>query len=163
MGGAVDGRGNTSPPTEFNIGADPEAAKIVFRVAADIPQGVWLIPWETSLTETISFSVWEKIIEGDRATARFVQKMTVYLKQVMGRGDYPGLIWPDPLAAAVALSSDIISEQEHRFVDVEIGSGLARGQTIVDYRPKSEIPPNVWIVRGVDKQKFQNLLRLAVQ
>ncbi len=163
MGGAVDGRGNTTAPTEFNIGVDPEAAKIVFDVCREVPGGTWLVPWETSLTEAISFADWDEIIRGNHPVAQFLQQMTVHLKQVMAALEFPVSIWPDPLAAAVALSPKIISEQEFRFVDVEIGSGLARGQTIVDYRNSSDTSPNMRIVRNVDRQKFKQLLQLAAQ
>ena len=163
MGGAVDGRGNTTAATEFNIGVDPEAAKIVLAAGCDIPGGTWLIPWETSLAEAISFETWDRMIEGDRPVARFMQQMTVHLKQVLVASGYSGTIWPDPLAAAVALFPDIVSNAEPRFVDVEIGAGLARGQTIVDYRTNSYARPNVKIVRAVDRGRFGELLQLAAQ
>ena len=163
MGGAVDGRGNTTVPTEFNIGVDPEAAKIVFDVCREVPGGTWLVPWETSLTEAISFADWDGIIEGNCPVAQFLQQMTVHIKQVMAALEFPVSIWPDPLAAAVALSPKIVSDEELRFVDVEIGSGLARGQTIVDYRGGSDTSPNARIVRGIDRRKFKELLQLAAQ
>lgn len=163
MGGAVNGRGNTTAPTEFNIGVDPEAAKIVFDVCHEVPAGTWLLPWETSLTEAISFADWDEIIRGSHPVAQFLQRMTIHLKQVMAALEFPVSIWPDPLAAAVALSPEIVSDQEFRFVDVEISSGLARGQTIVDYRNSSATSPNVRIVRNVDRQNFKQLLQLAAQ
>jgi purine nucleosidase len=163
MGGAVDGRGNTTAPTEFNIGVDPEAAKIVFNVCHEVPGGTWLVPWETSLTEAISFADWDGNIEGNCPVAQFLQQMTVHIKQVMAAVEFPVSIWPDPLAAAVALSPEIVSDEELRFVDVEIGSGLARGQTIVDYRSGNDTSPNARIVRGVDRRKFKELLQLAAQ
>ena len=67
-----------------------------------------------------------------------------------------------PLAAAVALSPEIITQQEERLVEVELGSGLARGQTIVDYRFNGHSSSNLHIVRHVDDQKFKALLRLAL-
>jgi purine nucleosidase len=163
MAGAVDGRGNATAPAEFNVWVDPEAAKIVFEAGRDVPHGVWLLPWETSLTFATPFAVWNKITAGDCPTARFVRQMTVYVKRVMEAYDFSGLIWPDPLAAAVALSPTIVSQQEHRFVDVEINSGPARGQTIVDYRLDGQRAPNIHIVRQVKNNRFLDLLRQGVQ
>jgi len=162
MGGAVDARGNTSAAAEFNIGVDPEAAKIVFKACQDVPEGIWLLPWETSLCHAIPMAEWEAIIAGDRPPAQFVRQMTPHLKQVMTRFNFAGTIWPDPLAAAVALSPEIITQQEERLVEVERGSGLARGQTIVDYRFNGHSSSNLHIVRHVDDQKFKALLRLAL-
>jgi purine nucleosidase len=163
MGGAVDGRGNTTAPTEFNVGVDPEAAKIVLAACRDVPGEVWLIPWETALIEAVSFAEWEAVIGGDSAAAKFLQRMSVHVKQVMVTSGYSATIWPDPLAAAVALAPDIVLAQKARFVDVEVGAGLARGQTIVDYRNNSPLSPNVTIVRRVDRQRFKNMLRLGAQ
>jgi inosine-uridine nucleoside N-ribohydrolase len=81
----------------------------------------------------------------------------------MAASGYSATFWPDPLAAAVALAPAIVREQEQRLVEVEIGPGLARGQTIVDYRNNSDTLPNAKIVRRVDRQRFEHMLRRAAQ
>jgi purine nucleosidase len=161
MAGAVDGRGNTSPPAEFNISVDPEAAKIVFAACAAAGVPITLISWEATLAHEVPFSTWDSLTEGSTPTAQFLQAMSVFAKDVMLAYGYTSLLWPDPLAAAVALAPEIVLEQECRFLDVETGPNLARGQTIVDYRTRSDRSPNAHIVRTVDRQKFHELLRLA--
>jgi inosine-uridine nucleoside N-ribohydrolase len=103
------------------------------------------------------------IISGERIVAKFLQQMTVHIKQVMAALGYAVTIWPDPLAAAVALAPDIVLEREERFVEVEIGTGPARGQTIVDYRTNNDTLPSLNIVRRVDRKKFENMVRVAAQ
>lgn len=161
MAGAVDGRGNTSPPAEFNISVDPEAAKIVFAACASAGVPITLVSWEATLAHPISFETWDNLIAGSTPTAQFLQKMSIFAKDVMLAYGYDTLLWPDPLAAAVALVPEIVLEQECRFLDVEAGPNLARGQTIVDYRRRSDRSPSVHIVRTVDRQQFHKLLRLA--
>ncbi len=167
MGGAVDGRGNTSATAEFNIFADPEAAKITFKASSTAGMSISLISWETTLAYGLPFENWDRLIDGTSAAAQFTQKITAFIKPVMAAFNSPVLLWPDPLAAAVALAPDIVLSQEHRFVEVEtaqnLAYGLTHGQTIVDYRPNSNIPPNTHIVREVDMQKFQDLVKLAMQ
>lgn len=164
MAGAVDGRGNETSCSEFNIFVDPEAAKIVFDALNEVDLGIWLVSWEATLDHGIPFPTWQKIITSSNSpTAQFVQKMNVYAQQHLEAANYPGMLWPDPLAAAVALAPDIVVSQEYRFVEVVAGQGPARGQTLVDYRPNRQYSPNVHIVRQVNMQKFQDLLQMAVR
>ncbi len=163
MAGAVDGRGNTSAPAEFNVWADPESAKIVFDACRDVPGGVWLLPWETSINEAISFETWDKITKGSSAAAQFTRQMTRHIEKVMEIFQADASFWPDPLAAAITLNPHAIAKQEHRFVEVDIGAGPARGQTIVDYRIYNDTVPNMTIVRGVDMSQFERMLTMAVQ
>jgi purine nucleosidase len=163
MAGSVDGRGNTTPAAEFNIAVDPEAAKIVFAACQKLIERVWLVSWEVSLTHATPLETWQALIKGTSPQAQFVQAMTVYIEQTMAEGQVASIAWADPLAAAVALAPEIISATDPRFVEVEAGHNLARGGTIVNYLSRSNIPPNINIVRAVNHQQFEDLLRLAVQ
>jgi purine nucleosidase len=162
MAGAVDGRGNTSPPAEFNIAADPEAAKVVFEACGRARLQPELISWETTLAHPISVADWDDMIAGQSATARLVQGMTKHIKQRMN-SKTPFFLWPDPLAAAVAIAPGIILSQESRYLEVESGQNLARGQTIVDYRLRHYQEPNAQIVRKINIQIFQELLQMAIR
>ena len=162
MAGAVDTRGNTSAAAEFNIMVDPEAAKIVFDAFQKNDVKPHLISWETTLAHPLMPETWEQLIIGDEPVARLVQQMTVYLNERQVGYQEPRILWPDPLAAAVTCEPDIVFDQEARFIEVETGHNLTRGQTLVDYRRRSRNSPNARIVRQVNQQRFQDLLRMAV-
>lgn len=160
MGGSVDGRGNTTPAAEFNFLVDPEAAAFVFAACRRARIEAVLVSWETTLAHPIPLTDWDNLVAGAAPVAKFVQQMTGHIKRTWRSSN---VFWPDPLAVAVALAPEIISEQESRFVTVEHAQAASRGHTIVDYRPNAEFAPNARLVRKVDMAKFQNLLQLAVQ
>lgn len=162
MGGAVDGRGNTTPPTEFNIGVDPEAAKIVFDSCSRLGLQAELVSWETTLAHPLKAEAWDELIAGQTDAAKFMQGMTAHIRQVLEHYGFSGLLWPDPLAAAVALAPEIVDYQEARWLQVACGNSLTRGQTVVDYRPRSRQPANTRIIRRINPQQFQKLLQMAV-
>ncbi|MET9293352.1 nucleoside hydrolase [Streptomyces sp. NPDC003077] len=63
---------------------------------------------------------------------------------------------PDPIAMAVALRPDLITEQERAYVDVAVGEET-RGQMIIDRRVSAPAP-NVTLVRRVSEPGFKKLL-----
>ena len=159
MGGSVDGRGNYSAVAEFNFAADPEAAAIIFSRFSQLGRELLLLSWETTLGYPVSLADWEAIIAGESAVARLLQKMTAHLKQVMPA---PITLWPDPLAAAVALAPEIVQAEESRHIAIECGQSRCRGQTTVDYRWHPARPPNARVVRKIDLPRFLSLLKAMV-
>jgi purine nucleosidase len=162
MGGAVEAKGNMTPVTEFNIGADPEAAKVVFDACHHLGLMIDLISWETTLDYTVSFDAWRNLIHSPSPTANFVRALTDFCEARLASLGYTSMFWPDPLAAAVALEPEIVQRHELRWVQVEAGLGPARGQTMVDYRPNGVPHTNTRIIRQVNEQRFHHLLRLAI-
>lgn len=160
MGGSIDGRGNTTPAAEFNFLVDPEAAAFVFAACRRAGLEAVVVSWETTLAHPISMASWDNLIAGATPAAQFVQAMTGHLKRTW---QSPDVLWPDPLAVAVALAPEIISEQEHRWVVVESAQAASRGHTIVDYRFNPPSAPNARLIRQVNMTEFKNLLQLAVQ
>ncbi|HMR64230.1 MAG TPA: nucleoside hydrolase [Anaerolineae bacterium] len=162
MGGAVEARGNMTAITEFNIGADPEAAKIVFEACQNLDLAIELISWETTLDYAMTYETWRNLIHSDSPTANFVRALTDFCEVRLAPLGYTRLFWPDPLTAAVALEPEIVQREELRFVEVEASLGPARGQTMVDYRPDGVPYSNTRIIRQVDEKRFHQLLRLAI-
>jgi purine nucleosidase len=160
MGGAVEAHGNSTPPAEFNFWIDPEAAAVVFTACRQANILAAVISWEATLSHGLPMSIWQKLIVGDTPSARFLQQMTRFIDQ---RWPFSNVLWPDPLAAAVALEPEIVLNQAAQWLAVETGQNLARGQSIVDYRTRSESVPNAHVVRQVNLMRFQELLQAAAQ
>jgi inosine-uridine nucleoside N-ribohydrolase len=152
MGGSI-AEGNITPAAEFNVWADPEAARLVFAsgldvtmVGLDVTHQALLGPEEESRL---------------RATGRigtFVAELNVFFSRYH-RETYG---WDGaPIHDAVALAYVIrpkLLETRHRNVEVEVESELCRGRTVVDLWHRTDRPPNAHVAVGLDKEGFFDLL-----
>src|SRR5262249_17947280 len=129
MGGTVYGRGNVTPAAEFNIYADPEAAKIVF--AADID--TMMVPWEPCGSHAIPGAEVDALFARvpDRDYKAFSQALAIHARKfVADRGKGDVLQFVDPLAAAVVVEPSIVTRSIRASVEVALAPGLTRGMTV---------------------------------
>ena len=157
MGGAL-GKGNTGPVAEFNIQCDPEAARIVFESGANLT----MVPLEATHTALVTPEVRERLLgnpaASGRAPSRFrrlVDELMRFFadtyKEVFDFEDPP---LHDPCAVAYAVAPEMFETKDLR-VDVECGSELCAGQTVVDWwRQSPEKPINCRVCVKMDVDKF---------
>lgn len=165
MGGAL-GKGNTGPVAEFNIQCDPEAARIVFESGANLT----MVPLEVTHTALVTPEVRERLL-GNPATSgrspsrfrRLVDELMRFFadtyKEVFDFEDPP---LHDPCAVAYAVAPEMFETRDLR-VDVECGSELCAGQTVVDWwRQSPEKPINCRVCVKMDVGKFWDAVCEAV-
>ena len=165
MGGAL-GKGNTGPVAEFNIQCDPEAARIVFESGANLT----MVPLEATHTALVTPEVRERLLgnpaASGRAPSRFrrlVDELMRFFadtyKEVFDFEDPP---LHDPCAVAYAVAPEMFETKDLR-VDVECGSELCAGQTVVDWwRQSPEKPINCRVCVKMDVDKFWDAMCEAV-
>lgn len=175
MGGSFDYRGNTTPVAEWNVSVDPESAAEVF--------GAWAVETQRlpillglNLTENVAMtpdllsrlalsagsSSTPMTADDDRGTRSAASNplvrvledaMRFYFEFHHNQGEGYLAHLHDPLAAAVALDTDLVRCRAAT-VDVELTGTLTRGMTIADWSRRWGREPNALIGVDVDPAAF---------
>ncbi len=156
MGGAVTGHGNLTAAAEFNVGYDPEAAKVVF----DAFERIELADWEATLAHGLHHDRVLEWLDADSPRARFYRDISRRTREWSAdrRGEY----WhsADALAMALALQPGGVLESVRRPLQVETEGRHGRGATVVDWRgPGGE---GVDIMLRYDQARFEAQVRAAL-
>ena len=157
MYGVADATGNVSPSAEYNVWADPEAARVVLDHAE--PGQVTFVGWDVSrhyAVMTASDQAALRAVGTDRAA--FVNDINAavahFCEEVTG---LPGYDLPDPITMAAALRPQLITASEDAAVSV-ISNGPGRGTLLIDRRPGARPAPNVRLVTAVDEAGFKAMV-----
>jgi inosine-uridine nucleoside N-ribohydrolase len=153
MGGSM-GRGNVTPCAEFNIFADPEAAKMVFH--SGVP--VAMVGLDVTRRVIATRSVVEKIRGLNNSVSEYVSAwLTFYGQSYRALHGSEGGALHDPLAVATLIHPDVV-RFEDMYVDVETRSNLTYGQTVCYPAGVTDHPPNVKVAVDVCPDLFWDIL-----
>ncbi len=155
MGGSTDA-GNSTATAEFNIWADPEAARVVFAA------GLNPIVCGLNLTrQVLTDDVFINAIRASGSTlGTFVADLYGYmhdrLDELLGMRR---AALHDP-CALLAVTHPELFELEEMYVDVEVNGELTRGMTVFDQRAAlNKPPPNCQVATGVDADAVLQLIK----
>ena len=159
MGGTSDHRGNITAVAEYNVWADPEAAGLVFESGAPITMVGWdisrrfavITPSDADGLRSLGpLGAWSVDIQ--RTLVEFCREHTLL----------DGFDLPDPIAMAIALDPEVATDVRRLHVAVETQGELTRGETVVDYRGRTEAA-NVDVVLEASRERFVALLGNALR
>ncbi len=157
MGGAHH-HGNVTPRAEFNVWADPEAARVVIGSGV---RKITLVPLDATHRALVSLDDCARLralgTPAGEAAARFTERRIhgYDTTQPMDRPHAAPV--HDALAVAAIVDRSVITTQ-HLHVDVETHGELTVGETVVDTNSRSRKAPNVDVALDADEPKFVALL-----
>lgn len=152
MGGAVWG-GNMNTTAEFNIWADPEGARVVFR--SGIP--ITMVGLDATLKAVLDETDRDFMRALHTKAGDFCADMLQFMidREAIG-GEAP--IMHDALAWAAAMCPECVKTQRV-YVDVECDGEYTFGHTFADLRNRLGRPANCDVAMDVDLPKFREYLR----
>jgi inosine-uridine nucleoside N-ribohydrolase len=152
MGGSI-GLGNVTPAAEFNIWADPEAAARVFESGLDVTMIGLDVTHQALMTKADA-----ERLRGTGRTGTLVAELWEFYNRFHSQTyGFDGSPIHDAVALAHVFRPDLV-EIEHRHVEIDCGSELCRGRTVVDLWRRTENEPNAQVGVGIDGRAFIGLL-----
>jgi inosine-uridine nucleoside N-ribohydrolase len=152
MGGAI-GPGNVTPAAEFNIWADPEAARRVFSSGLDVTM--------VGLDVTQKALMREQHVDrvaGSGVAGKLVADLYGFYAQPHRSGDrWDGAPVHDAVAVAHVIDETLL-ELKDCGVEVDTGPELSRGRTYVDLRGNAGWLPDCHVAVNIDSERFLELL-----
>ena len=152
MGGSI-GLGNVTPAAEFNIWADPEAAARVFESGLDVT----MIGLDVTHQALMTSADAESLRRTGRTGTLVAELWAFYNRFHSQTYGFDGSPIHDAVALAHVFRPDLV-ETEHRHVEIDCGSELCRGRTVVDLWRRTENEPNAHVGVGIEGRAFIELL-----
>lgn len=157
MGGGHE-IGNETPAAEFNIWADPEAARAVVNSGVD---PITLVPLDATHKALVSLDDCKTLRDigtpAALAAAMFTERRIegYDTTQPMRRKNAAPI--HDALAVASLIDPDLL-DTHHLHVDVETVGTLTVGRTVIDTHFRSRKDPNVHVALDANEKRFVELL-----
>ena len=149
LGGAVESGGDMTASAEFNIFADPQAARNVLRSRAT----KLLVPLDTSSRVVLTFDQFDRLVGG--CSSRLVGLLQGLLPFAF-RAHHEHLgqegIRLHELVALCAITRPNLFESRAMVIDVETRGELTRGMTVFDRRGIRQWQTNIDVLHDLDMQ-----------
>lgn len=145
-GGSVNGIGNTTPSAEFNMLADPEAARIVLRSKVTKT----LVPIDITQQLTWGMDLLDELPDEESRAGRFLRHVLPFAyrsyRQQLGM---EGIWLQDAITVLTTVHPELFYTEEMAG-DVEVSGTLTKGMTVFDRRARPEWRSNMDVVVRVD-------------
>jgi len=149
LGGSVQAGGDVTAAAEFNVYADPGAARAVLTC----PATKTLVPRDVSDRLMVSFDQYQRWSDqrGSRLRKLLEQTIPYGLRASRQHLGQEGLKLP-AIVALAAVTQPRLFQREAMCVDVELSGELTRGETVFDRRGVDAWQTNIDVLTDVDIQ-----------
>ena len=158
MGGAY-GTGNTTPSAEFNIYADPEAARVVFTSGVPIVMMGLDLTNQTACTQDVIHRM-ESV--GNEAGKLFADIMNFTFKTQSEAYGLAGGPVHDATCIGYLIDPGCITTKD-MYVVVDVNEGPCYGRTVCDELGVTKKAPNVRVGTGIDTDRFWDLVEECIR
>ena len=152
---------NVTAAAEFNIWADPEAARIVFRSGI---RELVVVPLDATHQALVSDEDCDRLdalgSAAGTAAAAIIRTRIAGYEQLAPQALRRSAPVHDALCVAHLIDANVI-ELRDAHIDVELSGELTRGRTVVDLRPISGEPANAKWAFAADRGRFLEILLAA--
>lgn len=153
-GGTFAAAGDATPAAEFNIYADPPAARAVMRASTTKT----IVPLDITRQILFAFDMLNEVPDDESRAGRFLRRILPHLfryhRQVLGM---EGIHLHSAVALAAAFHPELF-EVEMAAVEIETIGEFTTGATIFDRRPLPEWRANVGVARSVDTLAVKDVI-----
>jgi purine nucleosidase len=153
MGGAI-GEGNITPAAEFNIFADPHAAKIVFESGVKLTMLGLDVTHQVLATPERVRAIGELETAVSQVVVGLLEFYNIYDQTKRGR---PGAPMHDPCVIAYLLRPDLFAGRDCH-VAIETMGEHTLGRTVVDWSGRGRRTASATVIHEVDADGFFALL-----
>ena len=158
MGGAY-GTGNTTPSAEFNIYADPEAARVVFTSGVPIVMMGLDLTNQTACTQDVIHRM-ESV--DNEAGKLFADIMNFTFKTQSEAYGLAGGPVHDATCIGYLIDPGCITTKD-MYVVVDVNEGPCYGRTVCDELGVTKKAPNVRVGTGIDTDRFWDLVEECIR
>jgi inosine-uridine nucleoside N-ribohydrolase len=155
MGGSV-GEGNRTPAAEFNIWADPEAARRVFESGIDVTMIGLDVTHQAYLTDADADEI-RSFGRVGKVAAELLDFYRLFHRQMYP--ELPGSPLHDAVAVAHVVRPGLVDTRPAA-IEIDCSWEQGRGRTNVDWRGRHDgAEPNATVGLGIDRAGFLTLLK----
>jgi inosine-uridine nucleoside N-ribohydrolase len=152
MGGSI-AEGNVTPAAEFNVWADPEAARRVFTSGLDVT----MIGLDVTHKALMTPEHAQRLGASGRVGKVVAELWAFYHRFHRETYGFPGSPVHDAVAVAQVMRPELVETLE-RHVAIDCESQLCRGRTVVDLWRRTGNEPNSKVGVDIDAEMFLELL-----